>query len=92
MEGIIKATWEVLAKSRYTDNLNKWRKHGRPVHVMESIWARWNEAWGTAEFQARSERMSLNRRTEKARPGTGPSRHTGCSISFSKHVRRIVST
>ena len=37
MEGSIKATWEVLAKSRYTDNLNKWRKHGRPVHVTESI-------------------------------------------------------
>ena len=30
MEGSIKATWEVLAKSRYTNNLNKWRKHGRP--------------------------------------------------------------
>ena len=44
MEGIIKSTWEVLAKSRYTDNLNKWRKHGRPVHVTKSIWARWNEA------------------------------------------------
>ena len=72
-----KATWEVLAKSRYTDNLNKWRKHGRPVHVTESIWARWNEAWGTAEFRARSERMSLNRRTEKARLGTGLSRHWG---------------
>ena len=55
MEGIIKATWEVLAKSRYTDNLNKWRKHGRPVHVTESIWARWNEAWGTVQFRARSE-------------------------------------
>ena len=58
MEGIIKATWELLAKSRYTDNLNKWRKHGRPVHVIESIWARWNEAWGTAEFRARSERVA----------------------------------
>ena len=30
----MKATSEVLAKSRYTDNLNKWRKHGRPVHVI----------------------------------------------------------
>ena len=89
MEGIIKATWEVLAKSGYTDNLNKWRKHGRPVHVTESIWARWNEAWGTAEFRAR---FRANRRTEKAGPGTGPSRHTGGSISFSEHVRRIVST
>ena len=37
MEGIIKATWEVLVKSRYTNNLNKKRKHGRPVHVTESI-------------------------------------------------------
>ena len=54
MEGSIKATWEVLAKSRYTDNFFKWRKHGRPVHVTESILARWNEAWGTAEFRARS--------------------------------------
>ena len=61
MEGIIKATGEVLAKSTYTDHLNKLRKHGRPVHVTKSIWARWNEAWGTAEFQARLERMSLNR-------------------------------
>ena len=43
-------------------------------------------------FGARSERMSLNRRTEKAGLGTGPSRHTGGSISFSEHVRRIVST
>ena len=50
MEGSIKATWEVLAKSRYTDNLNKWRKHGRSVHVMESIWARWNEAWVLQSF------------------------------------------
>ena len=82
----------MLAKSRYTDNLNKWRKHGRPMHVTESIWARWNEAWGTAEFRARSEQMSLNRRIEKAGSGTGPSRHTGDSISFSEHVRRIVST
>ena len=38
MEGIIKATWEVLAKSTYTDNLNKLRKHGRPVHVTKFIW------------------------------------------------------
>ena len=52
IEGSIKATSEVLAKSRYTDNLNKWRKHGRPVHVTESIWSRWNEAWGTVEFRA----------------------------------------
>ena len=66
MEGIIKATWEVLSKSRYANNLSKWRKHGRPMHVIESIWARWNEAWGTAEFRARSERMSLNCRTEMA--------------------------
>ena len=92
MEGSIKATWEVLAKSRDEDNLNKWRKHGRPVHVTESIWARWNEAWGIAKFRARSEQMSLNRQTKKAGPGTGPSRHTGGSISFSEHVRRIVST
>ena len=52
MEGSIKAAWEVLAKSRYIDNLNKWRKHGRLVHVTKSIWARWNEAWGTIEFWA----------------------------------------
>ena len=83
MEGSIKATWKVLAKSRYTDNLNKWRKHGRPVHVTKSIWARWNKVWGIAEFRARSKRMSLNHRTEKAGPGTRPSRHTGDSISFS---------
>ena len=82
----------MLAKSRYTDNLNKSRKHERPMHVMESIWARWNEAWGTAEFRARSERMSLNHRTEKVGPGTGPSRHSGGSISFSEHVRMIVNT
>ena len=37
MEDSIKSTREVLAKSRYTDNLNKGRKHGRPVHVTESI-------------------------------------------------------
>ena len=91
MEGSIKATWEVLAKYRHTDNLNKWRKHGRPVHVTESIWARWNEAWGTTKFRARSEQMPLNHRTEKAGSGIGPSRHTGGSISFSEHVRRIVS-
>ena len=37
MEGSIKATWEVVAKSMYIDNLNKWRKHERSVHVTESI-------------------------------------------------------
>ena len=37
MDGSIKATWEVLAKSRYTNNLNNWRKHGRPAHVTKSI-------------------------------------------------------
>ena len=82
----------MLAKSRYTDNLNKWRKHGRLMHVTESIRARRKEAWGTIEFRARSERMSLNRRTEKVGPSIGPLRHTGGSISFLEHVMRIVNT
>lgn len=39
----------------------------------------------------KSQQASKNRKTEVEGEGAGPSRHTGGSIKFAEHARRMVS-
>ncbi|KAK9167160.1 hypothetical protein Scep_002351 [Stephania cephalantha] len=53
--------------------------------VTNEAWNRYCDYWASADFKARSEKASLNRKSEKDGPGTGHSKHTGSSRSFRTH-------
>ncbi|KAK9160425.1 hypothetical protein Syun_006766 [Stephania yunnanensis] len=54
----------------------------RPDFVTDEAWNRYREYRASADFKARSEKASHNRKSEKGDPSTGPSKHTGGTRSF----------
>ncbi|KAK9166831.1 hypothetical protein Scep_002022 [Stephania cephalantha] len=54
----------------------------RPKFVTNEAWNRYREYWAFADFKARSEKASHNRKSEKGGPSTGPSKHTGGTRFF----------
>ncbi|KAK9140307.1 hypothetical protein Scep_009988 [Stephania cephalantha] len=54
----------------------------RPDLVTNEAWNRYRDYWASADFRARSEKASHNRKNEKGGPGTSPSKHTGGTRSF----------
>ncbi|KAK9087357.1 hypothetical protein Syun_029751 [Stephania yunnanensis] len=49
----------------------------RPDFVTDEAWNRYHVYWVSADFRARSEKVSHSRKSKKGGPGTGPSKHTG---------------
>ncbi|KAK9101130.1 hypothetical protein Scep_024560 [Stephania cephalantha] len=50
--------------------------------VIDEAWNKYRKYWASADFRARSEKASHNRKKEKGGPSTGPSKHTGGTRSF----------
>ncbi|KAK9089512.1 hypothetical protein Scep_028594 [Stephania cephalantha] len=74
---------EIQACVRYGALMHELRARGvRPDFVTNKAWNRYREYWASANFKARSEKASQNRKSEKGSPGTGPSKHTGGTRFF----------
>jgi hypothetical protein len=88
---LIKFAWQQKAAERYRALMCSMRKgKEKSVHVPDTTWQKWNEAWSTPEFRSRSEQFTTNRRSETGGLGTGIARHTGGSISHAQHHERLV--
>ncbi|XP_021687569.2 uncharacterized protein LOC110669952 isoform X6 [Hevea brasiliensis] len=89
---LVKTAWQRKAAERYRALMHKIRKgKERSIHLSDATWNKWNEAWSTPEFKTRCEQFSANRRSETGGPGSGISRHTGGSISHTRHNERMRS-
>jgi hypothetical protein len=87
----IKVAWQRKAAERYKAFMCIMRKgKEKTMHVSDTAWRKWNEAWSTPEFKSRSEQYTANRRSETGGPGSGIARHTGGSISHARHAERLV--
>ncbi|KAK9148685.1 hypothetical protein Scep_007442 [Stephania cephalantha] len=68
---------------RYDALMHELRDLGvRSDFVTDEVWNRYHEYWASDYFKARSEKASHKRKSENARPSTGPSKHTGGTQSF----------
>ncbi|KAK9099006.1 hypothetical protein Syun_026051 [Stephania yunnanensis] len=54
----------------------------RPNFVTDEAWNRYRDYLESADFRARSEKASHNKKNEKGGPSTGPSKHTNGTRSF----------
>ncbi|PHT28134.1 hypothetical protein CQW23_32274 [Capsicum baccatum] len=61
-----------------------WRKLIKPGWLNNEVWTQFLILWDTPEFKAKRERGKANRTSE-----TGGSLHTGGSMSFATHQRRL---
>ncbi|KDP29946.1 hypothetical protein JCGZ_18515 [Jatropha curcas] len=79
---MFKKAWETQSTERYSDFLYKMRStRKKQRYVSDEIWASWQQAWSDLKYQRKWEITSHNRLSEMGGEGTGPSRHTGSSIS-----------
>lgn len=88
----IKMAWQRKAAERYRALMCSLRKgKEKTMHVSDSAWKLWTEAWNSPDFKARSEKFATNRLSETGGHECGVSRHTGGSISHTSHAERLVS-
>ncbi|KAK9154998.1 hypothetical protein Sjap_002478 [Stephania japonica] len=89
-EDLIRAAYDKLAGIRYTALMHKLKKKRvQPVYVIDEAWRRYLEYWESEDFLARSSQATENRNTEVEGPGTGPSKHSGGSVSFVTTQERL---
>ncbi|KAK9085479.1 hypothetical protein Sjap_025890 [Stephania japonica] len=89
-EDLIRAAYDRLAGIRYTALMHKLKKNRvQPVYVIDEAWRRYLEYWESEDFLARSSQATANRNTEVEGPGTGPSKHSGGSVSFVTTQERL---
>ncbi|GFQ06675.1 hypothetical protein PHJA_002811500 [Phtheirospermum japonicum] len=77
------------AAIRYKDMVSAFKKapgNKQPGCVSPAIWDKWLAYWSLPEVIAKSEKARRNRKSEKAGPGTGCSRHSGGSRSAYSHA------
>ncbi|GFQ06674.1 hypothetical protein PHJA_002811400 [Phtheirospermum japonicum] len=77
------------AALRYRDMITRFKYapgNKRPKCVSPAIWDKWLAYWSLPEVIAKSEKARKNRKSEKAGPGTGCSRHSGGSRSARAHA------
>ncbi|XP_039132984.1 uncharacterized protein LOC120270049 [Dioscorea cayenensis subsp. rotundata] len=92
MSTTIKMACQRKAAKRYRALMCSLRKgKEKSMHVFDSAWKTWTEAWNSPEFKIRCEKATANRLTEIAGPGSGISRHTGGFISHASHADRLRS-
>ncbi|XP_039140187.1 uncharacterized protein LOC120277413 isoform X2 [Dioscorea cayenensis subsp. rotundata] len=92
MLSAIKMAWQRKAAERYRALMCSLRKgKEKSLHVSDSAWKTWTDAWNSPEFKTRCETATANRLTEITGPGSGISRHTGGSISHASHADRLRS-
>ncbi|KAK9145005.1 hypothetical protein Sjap_004908 [Stephania japonica] len=65
------------------------KKRVQPVYVIDEAWRRYLEYWESEDFLARSSQTTANRNIEVEGPGTGPSKHSGGSVSFVTTQERL---
>lgn len=84
--------WQRVASRHYSIKIGRLRnnKQGKPNCVPETVWAKWTAHWDTPEWRAKSETARKNRLSEVGGEGSGPSRHTGGSLSMMEHTLRMV--
>ncbi|KAL3635583.1 hypothetical protein CASFOL_020130 [Castilleja foliolosa] len=58
----------------------------KPECVSDATWEKWLAFWSRPAVMDKSEKASQNRKSEKAGPGTGSSRHSGGSRSAYAHA------
>ncbi|KAK9158378.1 hypothetical protein Scep_004952 [Stephania cephalantha] len=77
-EAIVRVAYDAKACVRYAALMHELRTLGvRPEFVTDEAWNRYRDYWASADFRARFEKASHNRKSEKGGPGTCPSKHTG---------------
>ncbi|XP_039117863.1 uncharacterized protein LOC120253626 [Dioscorea cayenensis subsp. rotundata] len=92
ISSIIKLAWQRKAAERYRSLMCVFRKgKGKTLYVSDTAWQKWNEAWNSSDFKAKSLKFSANRLTEAEGPGSGISRHSGGSISHICHAEKLRS-
>ncbi|XP_050207414.1 uncharacterized protein LOC126656834 [Mercurialis annua] len=85
-ERVIRTTFEKHAANRYSDRLSTYKtSRERDVSITDDVWQAWERVWDSDEAKKKSAQARANRMSEPARPGTGPVRHTGGSMSALKH-------
>ncbi|KAK9104643.1 hypothetical protein Scep_021487 [Stephania cephalantha] len=76
-EVVVRAAYDANACVRYSALMHELRTLGvRPNFVTDEAWNKYLDYWASANFRARSEKASHNRKNENGGPGTGPSKHT----------------
>ena len=93
-EGIIKSmydAWEANAKDRYRSLMHKIRHDiDKFVHLTEETQQKWTAAWINPVYKKRCKQYSKNPRSETGGPGSGVTHHTGGSLSYTQHKKRMV--
>ena len=85
---LIKTAWQQKARIRYVDKLCK-LKGKVPEYVDPDVWARCETEWAKEPLKKKSEQNRQNRLGDPS--GSGPSKHTGGSVSYHTHADRWVS-
>ncbi|KAK9118599.1 hypothetical protein Scep_016692 [Stephania cephalantha] len=82
-EAIVRVAYDAKLCVRYGTLMHELRALGvRPDFVTNEAWNRYRDYRASADFRARSEKASHNRKNEKGDPGTGPLKHTDGTWSF----------
>ena len=88
-ENKVKTQWMVKAALNYRNFISKIKKGGvRSGYLLEDVWERWMEHWGSPESIRKSEINSQNHRAGRE-IDIGP--HTNGSISIGEHRKKLVS-
>ena len=84
--------WQRVASRHYSIRMCRLRnnKDGKPGCVPQAVWDKWSTHWNTPQWRAKSETARKNRLSEVGGEGSGPSRHTGGSLSMMEHNLRMV--
>ncbi|KAL3635582.1 hypothetical protein CASFOL_020129 [Castilleja foliolosa] len=71
------------AATCYRDMITRFKKASpeKPECESDATWEKWLAFWSRPEVMEKSEKASRNRKSEKAGPGTGSSRHSRGSRS-----------
>ena len=89
LNSLIKIAWEQKARIRYVDKFSKLKGKGKaPKFMDEDVWERWEAEWAKEPLKKKSDQTRANRLGNPS--GTGPSKHTGGSVSFQTHADRWV--
>ncbi|KAK9096377.1 hypothetical protein Sjap_021874 [Stephania japonica] len=89
-EDLIRVVYDRFAGTRYTALMHKLKKNRvQLVYGTDEAWRRYLEYYESEDFLARSRQATANRNTEVEGPGTGPSKHSGGSVSFVTTQERL---
>jgi len=83
----IKEAWNNKAAERYNDLMREVRaKMVKPAFITDDSWTKFTAYWEQPEYK---EKRKINK--DNRSKGKGSSSHTGGSISFSEHAKKLVS-